>query len=186
MEERQVTAEGETRALPRPFFVIATQNPSHQIGTFPLPESQLDRFLMRLELGYPNRDQERVLLGGEDRRAMVSAMRPIMDTTELLAAQAEVEAVHASPPIIDYCLAILEFTRASTRFRHGLSPRAGLGLLRAAKAWAMVEGRDFVTPDDIQAVLPGVVPHRLLSSDDADPGVHRTTAELILDAVAVP
>ena len=183
MEERQVTTEGETRALPRPFFVIATQNPAHQIGTFALPESQLDRFLMRIELGYPDQNQERILLAGEDRRAMVAAMQPVMRPTELIEAQSQVETIHASAAIIDYCLAILDYTRSSTRFRHGLSPRAGLGLLRAAKTWAMVEGRDFVTPDDIQAVLPGVIPHRLLSGDEAGPGAHRTIADLILDAV---
>jgi MoxR-like ATPase len=186
MEERQVTAEGKTRALPRPFFVIATQNPAHQIGTYPLPESQLDRFLMRIALGYPDQAQERILLAGEDRRAMIAAMQPLLAGSELIQAQAQIDTIHAAAPIIDYCLGILQYTRASSRFQHGLSPRAGLGLLRAAKGWAMVDGRDFVTPDDIQAVLPSVVPHRLSSHDEHGASGHRAVADAILDAVAIP
>ncbi|MBK1703456.1 AAA family ATPase [Halochromatium glycolicum] len=186
MEERQVTAEGETRSLPQPFFVIATQNPAHQVGTFPLPESQLDRFLMRIALGYPSQDQERLLLAGEDRRALVAGMEPLMDAETLVQAQARLEGVHAAPPIIDYCLGILDYTRASSRFRHGLSPRAGIGLLRAAKAWALVDGRDFVAPDDIQEVLPAVVAHRLRQGDDGDPHADPSAAAQILDAVPIP
>ena len=186
MEERQVTAEGETRALPEPFFVIATQNPTHQVGTFPLPESQLDRFLMRIALGYPDQEHERLLLVGEDRRALVAAMRPLMSAETLVQAQNGVDRVQAAPPIIDYCLAILAYTRSSSRFRHGLSPRAGLGLLRAAKGWAMIEGRDFVVPDDIQQVLPAVVAHRLSQGDEGAAQGDPSVADAIHESVALP
>ncbi len=185
MEERQVTAEGETRPLPEPFFVIATQNPFYQIGTFPLPESQLDRFLMRLKLGYPAADQEKVLLAGRDRRELLADLEPALDAETLLEAQRDVPAVHASAALIDYCYAILCFTRNSERFVHGLSPRAGLGLLRAARAWAMLEGRDFVLPEDVQRVLPAVVPHRLMTGDDDSTGGHAAIAEQILESVPV-
>jgi MoxR-like ATPase len=186
MEERQVTAEGETRALPEPFFVIATQNPAHQVGTFPLPESQLDRFLMRIALGYPDIEHERLLLVGEDRRALVAAMRPLMNAETLVQAQSGIDRVQAAPPIIDYCLSILAYTRSSSRFRHGLSPRAGLGLLRAAKGWAMIEGRDFVVPDDIQQVLPAVVAHRLSQSEDGTAHGDPSVADQILESVTLP
>lgn len=186
MEEHQITSDGETRALPAPFFVIATQNPSHQIGTFPLPESQLDRFLMRIALGYPDADQEKRLLAGSDRRAMIAGLRPMLDRAALLEAQAAVEALHAAPAIIDYCHAILDYSRRSSRFRHGLSPRAGLALLRAARAWAMLEGRDFVAPDDIQQVLPAVVPHRLVHGDGEGRHADQAVAAQILDAVPIP
>ncbi|WP_462322494.1 AAA family ATPase [Halochromatium sp.] len=186
MEERQVTADGETRALPQPCFVIATQNPAHQIGTFPLPESQLDRFLMRIALGYPDQEQERILLAGEDRRAMVAALQPLLSGDALIQAQAHLDRIHAAPPIIDYCLHILNYTRASNRFRHGLSPRAGLGLLRAARAWAMIEGRNYVVPDDVQQVLPAVVPHRLAQDTEHSGRTDPAVATQILDAVPIP
>ena len=186
MEERQVTVEGETRPLPEPFFVIATQNPTFQIGTFPLPESQLDRFLMRLRIGYPSTDQEKTLLAGEDRRSMLERLSPGLDPAGLIALQKEVERVHAAPRIIDYCHAVLVFTRQSSRFLHGLSPRAGLGLLRSARAWALVEGRDFVIPEDVQAVLPACIPHRLISGEDNGPAGHAEIANYILDGVPVP
>ncbi|NBC14128.1 MAG: AAA domain-containing protein [Gammaproteobacteria bacterium] len=186
MEERQVTAEGETRALPEPFFVIATQNPFYQIGTFPLPESQLDRFLMRLALGYPAAAEEKALLAGQDRREMIADLKPVLDPAKLLAAQRDVQTVHTAAAVIDYCHAVLQFTRRSERFVHGLSPRAGLGLLRAARAWALLDGRDFVLPEDIQRVLPAVVPHRLMTGDDDSDGGHAATAELILESVPVP
>jgi MoxR-like ATPase len=185
MEERQVTAEGETRPLPEPFFVIATQNPFYQIGTFPLPESQLDRFLMRLALGYPAEDQEKALLAGRDRRELVADLDPVLNADTLLAAQRQAQAVHASAAVIDYCHAILRFTRNSERFVHGLSPRAGLGLLRAARAWALLDGRNFVLPEDVQRVLPAVVPHRLMTGDDDSAGGHAAIAELILESVPV-
>jgi MoxR-like ATPase len=134
MEERQVTVDGETRLLPEPFFVIATQNPSYQVGTFPLPESQLDRFLMRLRLGYPPAAQEKILLAGEDRRAMLERQGPVVTVAELAKLQDLATQIHTTPALIDYCHAILQFTRRCERFLHGLSPRAGVGLLRAAKA----------------------------------------------------
>jgi MoxR-like ATPase len=186
MEERQVTAEGETRALPSPFFVIATQNPTYQVGTFPLPESQLDRFLMRIELGYPEAEQEKALLAGQDRRELLKNIEPALNVAELLDLQRQVERIHVAAPVVDYCHGILAFTRTSNRFLHGLSPRAGLGLLRAARAWALIDGRGYVIPEDVQAVLPACVPHRLLSGEDNGPVGHADIAAFILKAVAVP
>ena len=165
MEEGQITVEGETRKLPDPFFVIATQNPTFQIGTFPLPESQLDRFLMRIELGYPDAAAEREMLAGEDRRALTAALRPAVDAAGLRALQQQAARVHASPALIDYVQSLLEFSRTSGHYGTGLSPRAGLALLRCARAWALLAGRDYLLPEDVQAVLPGVVGHRLRGSD---------------------
>ena len=162
MEEQQVTVEGETRSLPRPFFVIATQNPNDQLGTYPLPESQLDRFLMCITLGYPDRASERALLAGSDRREALAALRPVMTTTQLLAAQRAVLAVHASPALLDYLQALIAATRSGQWFVEGLSPRAGIAVLRAAKARALLDQRDHVAPDDIQAILPQTSAHRLL------------------------
>ena len=161
MEEHQVTAEGETRPLPEPFFVIATQNPSYQVGTFPLPESQLDRFLLRIELGYPDAAAERVLLQGQDRRDMVAHLQPAMPMATLIALQQAVGGVHVSDALLDYLQAIIHHTRQSPDYRGGLSPRAGLALLHGAQAWALIARRDKVLPEDIQAVLPGVAGHRL-------------------------
>jgi MoxR-like ATPase len=186
MEERQVTVDGATRALPSPFFVIATQNPRHQVGTFPLPESQLDRFLMRIRLGYPAAPQEKELLAGEDRRALLERVVPMVTPQALAALQAEAARVHLSPAIVDYCHAILSFTRSSSRFAYGLSPRAGLGLLRAARAWALMAGRDYVLPEDVQAVLPACLPHRLSDGADLASDVHEDIAEHILAGVPVP
>ena len=161
MEERQVTVEGETRRLPEPFFVIATQNPAHQIGTFPLPESQLDRFLMRIELGYPEPDAERALLVAGGQRTQAEQLTPLINPQELPALQRKVAAVHAAPPLIDYVQALVAASRREPAFQHGLSPRAGLALLAAARAWAWLAGRDMVLPDDVQDVLPAVARHRL-------------------------
>ena len=186
MEEHQVTAEGETRPLPEPFFVIATQNPSHQVGTFPLPESQLDRFLMRIDLGYPDRDAERALLQGADRRDLVAALEPCIVPGELNELQRSVNNVHAAGALLDYIQAIVEHTRRMADFSNGLSPRAALSLLRAAKAWAMLEGRDKVLPEDVQAVLPGVAGHRLAP---AHGGARRRSAEIaaaLIEAVPIP
>ncbi len=169
MEERQVTIEGETRPLPSPFFVIATQNPSHQIGTFPLPESQLDRFLMRIELGYPDRDAERALLAGRDRRDMLHELTPRMTPAQLIEAQQAATQVHVAEPLLDYLQALLEHSRRSPHFIAGLSPRAGLALLGAARAWALLEGRDHVLPEDLQTLLPYVAGHRLQAADDQAP-----------------
>jgi MoxR-like ATPase len=161
MEERQVTADGVTRGLPAPFFVIATQNPTHQIGTFQLPESQLDRFLMCLSLGYPDSTAERALLLGEDRRAMLKSLVPAMQPAELEAAQQAARQIHASAGLIDYVQALAQASRQSGLFAEGLSPRAALALLQAARAWAALEGRNHVIPEDVQAVLVPVAAHRL-------------------------
>ncbi len=161
MEEHQVTIEGRTRPLPDPFFVIATQNPTYQIGTFPLPESQLDRFLMVIELGYPDRSAERALLAGRDRRDMLGELEPAMVPADLMRTQQQVREVHVSEALLDYLQRLLEFSRHSAHFVNGLSPRAGLALLNAAKAWAFLAGREHVLPEDVQAVLPSVAGHRL-------------------------
>ena len=184
MEERQVTIEGETRPLPRPFFVLATQNPLHQIGTFPLPESQLDRFLMRIELGYPDHEAERALLKGQDRRLLIEALDTVLDADTLLDMQAQVPTLIVSDALLDYVQVILEHSRQSTQYRNGLSPRAGLAILRSAQAWALLQGRDFVIPEDVQTILPGVIGHRLIpSGEHQDPRV--LTAQL-LEEVSIP
>lgn len=161
MEERQVTAEGVTRTLPQPYFVIATQNPAHQIGTFQLPESQLDRFLMCISLGYPDAAAERALLMGEDRRAMLRELPTAMQPEELLAAQAALREIHVSGALVDYVQALAQSSRRDDLFADGLSPRAGIALLQAARAWAAMEGRNHVIPEDVQAVLVPVAAHRL-------------------------
>jgi MoxR-like ATPase len=186
MEEQQVTIEGVTHPLPVPFFVIATQNPSHQIGTFPLPESQLDRFLMRIQLGYPDTMAERGLLSGVDRREIVAKLSPQMETAELLALQQQVRQVFASPALLDYVQAILRHTRESARYVHGLSPRAGLSLLAAARAWALLDGRSAVIPEDVQIVLPGVASHRLQSVQDIQMSDGDKLARELIEAVAIP
>ena len=165
MEERQVTNEGQTRKLPEPFFVIATQNPSEQIGTFPLPESQLDRFLMRIELGYPDAAAERELLAGRDRRSLLAELGAGLNPADLMNYQGQAEQVHVSAALLDYVQELLALSRQSDRFVAGLSPRAGLGLLRAARAWAFLGDRQHVLPEDVQAVLPAVIGHRLRSRD---------------------
>jgi len=161
MEEHQVTVEGETRELPEPFFVIATQNPTHQIGTYPLPESQLDRFLMRIDLGFPDKDAERMLLEGEDRRTIISKLEAVFEKDQLFETQQLAMKMHVSPAILDYIQDILEFTRHSSAFEFGLSPRGGLALLNAARAYALIDGHKYVLPEHVQLVLPAVVNHRL-------------------------
>lgn len=186
MEERQVTIENQTHPLPRPFFVIATQNPSDQIGTFPLPESQLDRFLMCISLGYPDRRAERALLSASDRRVALAELAPVLSQTELLALQDKVDGVFISEALLDYVQDLLDYSRRAPQLRCGLSPRAGLALLRAARAWALIDGRSHVGPDDIQAVLPSVAVHRLRASDATrgiDAGFVR---EQLLSAVPIP
>ena len=170
MEEKQVSIEGQTHALPRPFFVIATQNPLEQLGTFALPESQLDRFLMRISLGYPDRAAERLLLAGEDRRDMVDTLLPLLSLDELEALQRTVLAVHASDALLAYVQDLIAATRSGRWFVQGLSPRAGIALVRAAKARALIEGRDYVAPDDVQAVLPQTIAHRLVPVGEAGRG----------------
>lgn len=186
MEERQVTAEGETRPLPEPFFVIATQNPAHQVGTFPLPESQLDRFLMRLSIGYPDARAERQLLQGEDRRNMLEKLQPCLTPGQLQQLQQRAREIHVAPALLDYCQALLQESRANPAFHQGLSPRAGLALLAAARAWAMIDGRDAAIPEDIQAVLPATVGHRLRSAEEQNPEQGELLASRLLESVAIP
>lgn len=180
MEERQVSVDGEARRLPDPFFVIATQNPQDQIGTFALPESQLDRFLMCIELGYPDPKSERALLEGRDRRDMLSALPACMTPAELAGLQRSVSEVRVASPVLDYLQNLLTFTRRSPTLSEGLSPRAGLGLLQAARAWALLDGRDHVLPDDLQAVLTAVAGHRLRPAKGSAIG-HRARAELVAE-----
>ncbi|GAB1266325.1 AAA family ATPase [Aurantivibrio infirmus] len=166
MEERQVTIEGETRILPTPFFVIATQNPNTQSGTFPLPESQLDRFLMRIELGYPDVSAERALLEGSNPRKVLESMTACTSLEEFSKLQIEAEQVAASASVLDYLQRLVKFTRSSPEFAFGLSPRGALALLSTAKAWALIDGRRHVIPEDVQAVTPAVVGHRVAQSGD--------------------
>lgn len=186
MEEGQVTVENHTHALPQPFFVIATQNPLEQIGTFPLPESQLDRFLMCISLGYPDRTAERALLTGSDRRTLLAEQEPVLDAAVLANLQAAVLDVHASDALIDYVQELLDHTRTSSSFAAGLSPRAGLALLRAARAWALIDGRNHVLPDDIQAVLPAVAVHRLRPAAGSETDDAALTTEALIAAVPIP
>jgi len=182
MEERQVTVEGKTYNLPLPFFVIATQNPSHQLGTFPLPESQLDRFLMRLELGYPNHNAERELLTGKNRYQLIDGLDVQMSVETLLKLQQNVKQVHVSSALLDYLQALIRFTRESEEYTVGLSPRAGLALLTAAKAWAYMQQRDAVLPEDVQAVLAPVAGHRLQAGNTNSEAI----VAPLLEQVAIP
>lgn len=184
MEERQVSAEGETRALPQPFFVVATQNPHTQVGVFPLPESQLDRFLMRISMGYPSADAERALLMEPERRDLLHELVPTLTPQAMLDLQAQVRDVHVAPALVDYLLALLHYTRGHAALRHGLSPRAGLALTHAAQAWALVDGRRAALPEDVQAVFVAVAGHRLIAA--ADRAGQAPSAEDILRAVAIP
>lgn len=179
MEEHQVTADGVTRKLPQPFFVIATQNPSTQMGTFPLPESQLDRFLMRIQLGYPDVRAERELLMGGDRRRLLETLKPLASVQQLDAWQQAVGKVHVSDAVLDYVQRLVTHTRTAQGFQHGLSPRGALALLRAARAWAFVSGRDHLLPEDVQAVLPAVAEHRLRGGLEDHGRTHSLTAQLL-------
>ncbi|MFN0186241.1 MAG: AAA family ATPase [Aquabacterium sp.] len=185
MEEHQVTVENETRALPRPFFVIATQNPSEQLGTYPLPESQLDRFLMRITLGYPDRISERALLAGEDRRGAIEQLGAVMTPAQLAQAQAAVTRVHASDAVLDYLQALIAATRGGRWFVEGLSPRAGIAVLRAGRARALLTGRDYVAPDDIQGILPQTIAHRLVPVAGAGRGAVEQVRAMV-EAVGLP
>ena len=185
MEEKQVTVEGETRALPSPFFVIATQNPHDQLGTFALPESQLDRFLMRISLGYPDRAAERELLNGRDRREMMEGMEGTLSAIELQSLQQQVMAVHAADPLLDYVQELVAATRSGRWFLQGLSPRAGIAVVRAAKAQALLSGRNYVAPDDVQAILPQTVAHRLIPVGDAGRGPVEQVRAMV-EAVSLP
>ena len=182
MEEQQVTLDGTTRKLPTPFFVIATQNPSEQIGTFPLPESQLDRFLMSISLGYPDAIAERQLLVSDDRRDALDKITACLNENELKEMQNHVQHITTSDALLDYVQALISYSRESGLFEYGLSPRAGLALLHVSKAWAMLNARDYVIPEDVQAVLPSVVAHRL---HPIDPDTTQAFEALLKD-VAIP
>lgn len=186
MEEHQVSVDGQRHKMPVPYFVVATQNPSDQIGTFPLPESQLDRFLMRIELGYPNEQNERELIRGADRREMLSQVQPTLNAEVLLELQRSAEKVHMSDPLVDYVQALVRFTRESPDIETGLSPRGSLALVSAARSHAFIEQHSGVFPDDVQAVFAAVAGHRLKPASNS---VYRTPAELcrhVLDSVAIP
>lgn len=185
MEEKQVTVEGQTRPLPQPFFVIATQNPHDQLGTYALPESQLDRFHMRISLGYPDRAAERELLRGGDRRDLVESLPAVLTLPELQALQQLVQKVHATDPLLNYMQDLLAATRSGRWFLQGLSPRAGLAILRAAKAQAFLNGRDYVAPDDIAAILPQTAAHRLVPVGNAGRGAVEQVRAM-LDTVPLP
>jgi MoxR-like ATPase len=185
MEEQQVSVDNQTHPLPRPFFVIATQNPTEQLGTYPLPESQLDRFLLRITLGYPDRAAERALLAGEDRRELITRLEPVMPPSELQRAQAAVRAVRASEALLDYLQTLIAATRSGQWFVEGLSPRAGIGVLRVARARALMAQRDYVAPDDVQAILPQAIAHRL----QPVPGAGRGSIEQVralVEATPIP
>jgi MoxR-like ATPase len=181
MEEYQVTVDGVTHQLPKPFFVIATQNPFHQIGTYPLPESQLDRFLIRISLGYPAREVERDLFKGGDARPLIDQLKTLLNPATLISMQQQVNEVTVSDSLLDYLQDLISATRESNHWSHGLSPRGGLALLQAAKAWAITEERDFVIPEDIQAVWLAVAEHRLLSQSNATAGATNPVLDILTD-----
>jgi MoxR-like ATPase len=185
MEENQVSVDGQTHALPQPFFVIATQNPSEQLGTYPLPESQLDRFLMCISLGYPDEKAERELLMGQDSREAIRALQAVMTPEQLMAAQAAVRGIHASPALLDYLQALLAATRSGQWFVEGLSPRAGLGVLRAARALALLDERDYVSPDDVQSILPQTIAHRLRPKAGSGRGA-REQVRAMIESIPIP
>lgn len=168
MEEWQVSVDGTTYKLPEPFFVIATQNPLEHSGTFPLPESQLDRFFMRISLGYPNREAERTLLEQEDRRDLLTKLEAVIEKSKLLAWQGEVKTVQISPALLDYVQDLIEHSRNPANFVNGISPRAAMNLISGARAWAMLAGRDYVIPEDVQDVLPAIIGHRLKPAMDME------------------
>lgn len=183
MEEKQVTTDAGTEALPTPFFVIATQNPSCHTGTYPLPESQLDRFLMRLVIGYPPPDAERKLLKSPAHIIQLTQLEPIISPKQLVELQIQSDQVNVSELVLDYVQRLLAASRNQGWFNHGLSPRAGMGLIRAAQAYARTGERDFIRPDDIQAVMPSVVNHRLVIKKSQN---QLSAAELLMNAVEVP
>jgi len=185
MEEGQVSVEGKTRPLPKPFFVIATQNPLTQSGTFPLPESQLDRFLMRIELGYPDPRAERELFQGLDPRQALKELKPGITTEQIAQIRREIRAVKASDGLLDYLQRLIHYTRTSKEFSFGLSPRGALALLHCAKTWAVVHGRKYVIPEDIQAVMPSVLGHRLGDATDVGDQSGYALVDKVLNGVDV-
>jgi len=186
MEESQVTVEGKTRALPEPFFVIATQNPSNQVGTYPLPESQLDRFTMRIKLGYPDKEAERELLKGSDRRQLLKHITPTIDSEQLIAMQQQAESIHVAEALLDYLQDLLDYSRRSADYTNGLSPRAGLAVLRCARAWALIHGHPQVLPEDIQQVLPSIISHRLNRVQDNGQATQEDDAAHLIKQVPIP
>ncbi len=185
MEEHQVSADGETHPLPEPFFVIATQNPAYQTGTFPLPESQLDRFLMRIELGYPDPEAERQILRGHHSRSRLDQLQPQVTLTQFQRLQADVQGVHLSDPVLDYVQRLVAASRQQEDFPIGLSPRGALALVRSAQAWALLDGRSYVIPEDIQTILPSVAEHRLRGDSFQAQARGLTLSRQLLDAVDV-
>lgn len=185
MEEGQVSVDGETRPLPQPFFVIATQNPTTHSGTYPLPESQLDRFLMRLQLGYPDPSVERELLESGDRRKRLGDIRQCLQPDELRAIDKDIARVHATDSLLDYAQRLIAFTRQTARFSFGLSPRGAQSLMRCARTWALMHDRLHVLPEDVQAVLPAVVDHRLRGINDSSGNTARDFSRLLLNEVDV-
>ena len=180
MEEHQVSIDGHTRPLPSPFFVIATQNPAEQAGTFPLPESQLDRFLLSIDLGYPDHQSERKMLQNQDPRILLQSIEAVIEKDDLSEIQKSVNDIHAAEPLLDYLQGIIEYSRTNQRFINGYSPRAAMGILRAAKAWAFIEGRDAVIPEDIQAIIPATLHHLRASAGKI------SAVTDILNNVAIP
>ena len=186
MEERQVTVDGVSHPLPEPFFVVATQNPSYQVGTFPLPESQLDRFLMRIELGYPAASHERALLRGRDRRDLLASLPSVLSPEVIVPLQRQITSLHASDALLDYVQAVARTSRDGSEFLAGLSTRAAISLLRAAQAWAFLHGHPGVLPEDLQSVLPAVVGHRLHPREATDRRGPAELAQALLEAVPIP
>ncbi len=185
MAEGQVTVDGETRKLASPFFVIATQNPVNQSGTFPLPESQLDRFLMRLELGYPHPSAERQILAGGDPRLLLAELKPLLQAKQLLLIQQQVDEVQTSDSLISYLQRLIQFTRDEPLFHHGLSPRGAIAVLQSAKSWAMIDGRKHVIPEDIQAVFPAVAAHRLRGANEYGEYASEALIKQVLNSVDI-
>jgi len=185
MEEFQVTIDGKSRDLPKPFFVIATQNPFHQIGTYPLPESQLDRFLIRISLGYPSREVERRLYTAQESKKLIEQLDPVMDGAELIKLQKSLDSVLVSERLLDYLQDLIDASRVNQNWSHGLSPRAGLSLLKASRAWALLDGRDHVIPEDIQAIWMSVTEHRLVSQTAVNALSSQAVSD-ILKNVAIP
>jgi MoxR-like ATPase len=185
MEEGKVTTEGVTRELPEPFFVIATQNPNHQTGTYPLPESQLDRFLLRIQLGYPDPDSERILLESGNRRNLIASCEAVLDGEKIKELQHEVNLIRVSDALLDYLQRLAEFTRQSEALRYGLSPRGVMAVLSAGKAWAYIAGRDYVIPEDIQAIFCAATDHRLRDQSGKTVSTHVSIGEWILTQVDV-
>ena len=186
MEERQVTVDGVSHPLPEPFFVVATQNPSYQVGTFPLPESQLDRFLMRIELGYPAASHERALLRGRDRRDLLASLPSVLSPEVIVPLQRQITSLHASDALLDYVQAVVRASRDGSEFLAGLSTRAAISLLRAAQAWAFLHDHPGVLPEDLQSVLPAVVGHRLRPREATDRRGPAELARALLEAVPIP